>query len=115
MRSVGLMTNTTEANEALFHIGQTVHHRLFEYRGVVFDVDPVFMGSQEWYQDMAKSRPPKDQPLYHVLVHGAEYTTYVAQTNLEQDETGEPVIHPLVDEIFSAHENGIYRSRQTLS
>jgi heat shock protein HspQ len=115
MRGEWLMINTTEGSKALFHIGQTVHHRLFEYRGVVFDVDPVFMGSQEWYQGIAKSRPPKDQPWYHVLVHGAEYTTYVAQRNLEQDETSEPVVHPLIDEIFSSLENGIYRSRQTLS
>ncbi len=99
----------------MFHIGQTVHHCLFEYRGVVFDVDAVFMGSDQWYDFMAKSRPPKDQPWYHVLVHGAEHTTYVAQRNLEPDETGEPVNHPLIEEIFGVHENGVYLSRQTLS
>ena len=109
------MINSTEGCEALFHIGQSVHHRLFEYRGVIFDVDPVFMGSHEWYQSIAESRPPKEHPWYHVLVHGAEHTTYVAQINLEHDKTGEPVIHPLINKIFRVRENGIYRSHQMLS
>ncbi|MBH61416.1 MAG: hypothetical protein CL569_02985 [Alphaproteobacteria bacterium] len=61
------------------------------------------------------SRPAKVQPWYHVLVHGAEHTTYVAQRNLEPDETGEPVNHPLIEEIFGVHENGVYLSRKTLS
>jgi len=100
---------------ALFNIGQTVHHRMFGYRGVVFDVDPIFMGGDHWYEAMAKSRPPKDRPWYHILVHGAEHTTYVAQRNLEQDETGEMIAHPLIEEVFRGHENGVYVLRQTLS
>lgn len=105
----------TNDGNAQFHIGQTVHHRMFDYRGVVFDVDAVFSGSEQWYDTMAKSRPPKDDPWYHVLVHGAMHTTYVAERNLERDETGEPVVHPLVDEVFSGRENGVYVLRQTLS
>ncbi len=100
------------AGEALFGIGQTVRHRMFDYRGVVFDVDPVFMASDRWYEAMARSRPPRDRPWYHVLVHDAAHTTYVAQRNLEPDETGEPVVHPLVDEMFGGRENGVYVSRR---
>jgi heat shock protein HspQ len=58
------------AAQAKFSIGQLVHHRLFDYRGVIVDVDAVFLGSEEWYEQVAKSKPPKDQPWYHVLVHG---------------------------------------------
>lgn len=95
-----------------FRIGQLVHHRLFDYRGVVFDVDPVFQGSEEWYDAMARSRPPKDRPWYHLLVHQATHTTYVAERNLEADADAAPVIHPAVDQIFSSFEDGAYARRQ---
>jgi len=65
--------------QAKFSIGQCVHHKLFAYRGVIIDVDPVFLGSDDWYEDIAKSRPPKDEPWYHVLVHDAQNETYVAE------------------------------------
>ncbi len=61
-----------------FFVGQVVHHTLFDYRGVVFDLDPVFAGTEEWYEQVARSRPPKDEPWYHVLVGGASHITYVA-------------------------------------
>ena len=70
-------------HEAKFQIGQIIHHKLFDYVGVVFDADPTFQGTDEWYEQVARSRPPKDQPWYHVLVHEAELTTYVAEQNLE--------------------------------
>ena len=95
--------------EARFHIGQLIHHRLFDYRGVVVDVDPVFQGSDEWYQQVAKSRPPKDRPWYRVLVHGSEHETYVAERNLESDPTAEPVQHPLVGQFFSGITDGSYQ------
>ena len=85
---------------------------MFNYRGVIFDVDPVFMGSEEWYETVARSRPPKDQPWYHVLVHDAVHTTYVAQRNLEPDGTSEPIVHPLIDELFSGRKDGIYVLRR---
>lgn len=94
--------------QALFAIGQLVHHRLFDYRGVVVDVDPQFMLSDEWYEVMARSRPPKDQPWYRVLVHNAIHETYVAQRNLEADTSGEAINHPEIEDYFSAFVDGRY-------
>jgi heat shock protein HspQ len=94
---------------ARFHIGQLTHHRLFDYRGVILDVDPVFMGSDEWYEQVARSRPPKDRPWYRVLVHGAEHETYVAERNLEPDSSTAPIEHPRLPELFTAFEGGRYR------
>ena len=93
--------------EARFSIGELVHHKLFGYRGVVFDVDPVFSGSEEWYQQVARSRPPKDQPWYHVLPHGAQHSTYVAERNLESDDSNAAIDHPAVDYYFERLENGV--------
>lgn len=94
--------------EAKFYVGQLISHQKVGYRGVVFDVDPIFSGSEEWYEIMAVSRPPKDKPWYHVLVDGSDHTTYVAERHLAPDETSLPVAHPLVDEIFSRFEDGVY-------
>ena len=95
-----------------YGIGQVVHHKLFDYRGVVIDVDPVFSLSDEWYKQVAKSRPPKDVPWYRVLVAGAFHETYVAEQNLEEDALGSPIEHPLLDDFFDTFENGHYvRSR----
>ena len=82
--------------KAKFKLGQIVSHNLFEYTGVIFDIDPNYQGSDEWYEAVANSRPPKDKPWYHVLVNGEDHTTYVAERNLE-DHTNPMVIqHPLV-------------------
>ncbi len=94
--------------QANFHIGQLVSHLLFDYRGVIFDVDRQFDGDDAWYQQMARSNPPKDKPWYHVLVHGATHTTYVAERNLEADRSDRPIDHPLVQELFTQFENGRY-------
>lgn len=91
-----------------FHVGQLVHHVRFGYRGVVFDVDPDFQGSDDWYEQVARSRPPKDAPWYHVLPDGADHSTYVAERNLEADASSEPIRHPLVERIFDRFENGRY-------
>lgn len=93
---------------AAFSVGDLVHHRLFDYRGVVVDVDPVFQLDDEWYEAMARSRPPKDEPWYHVLVHGATHQTYVAQRNLEPDTSREPVSHPQLELHFTAFDDGRY-------
>ena len=93
---------------ANFHIGQLVHHRLFDYRGVVFDIDADFQGTEDWYASMARSRPPRDEPWYHVLVHRAGHTTYVAERNLEPDAAGGPIDHPAVGELFAGFERGRY-------
>ena len=103
------MSRVTPIARVRFSIGQLVHHRLFDYRGVIVDVDPVFQGTEDWYEQMAKSRPPKDKPWYHVLVHASEHTTYVAEQNLEPDDSDHPVEHPMVDQFFSAFEGGRYR------
>jgi len=95
-----------------FAVGQLVCHNLFDYRGVIVDVDPVFAGTEEWYELVAKSRPPKNQPWYRVLVHGAGHETYVAERNLRPDPSGQPVDHPAVSQYFQRLENGMYVSRR---
>lgn len=97
---------------AAFSIGQLVHHKLFNYRGVVVDVDPVFEGSEEWYENVARTRPPRDRPWYHVLVDGQMTETYVAERNLEQELRKHPIDHPLVDRFFSEFREGTYITRQ---
>lgn len=95
-------------NRARFSIGDIVRHRLFDYRGVIFDVDSTFQLTQEWYNTVARSRPPRDRPWYHVLVEGSDTTTYVAERNLDADLSGRPIDNPIVDEIFSRFRNGRY-------
>ena len=99
-------------SNAKFSVGELIHHHLFDYRGVIFDVDPEFQGSEEWYGQMAQSRPPKDEPWYHVLVHDAVHTTYVAEQNLGPDDSGDPVRHPALDDVFDKFEDGHYRRRR---
>ncbi len=100
---------------ARFAVGEVVQHRLFEYRGVVVDVDATFQQSDEWYEQMARSRPPRDAPWYHVLVHDAEHTTYVAERNLETDPEPRPIRHPLVERFFEGFVEGRYRTAQRVN
>jgi heat shock protein HspQ len=100
---------------ARFAVGQLVDHRLFGYRGVVFDVDANFELDDEWYEQMAQSRPPKDQPWYHVLVHDSDGTTYVAERNLEAASSPTPVRHALLDRFFRAFADGRYAPRVRLN
>jgi heat shock protein HspQ len=93
---------------ARFFVGQLVRHRMFEYRGVVFDIDPEYANTEEWYDVMARSSPPKDRPWYHVLVHGASHTTYVAERNLAPDPSGASIDHPAVGIKFAAFSDGRY-------
>ena len=109
---MGTVTNITKTQ---FAVGELIHHRLFDYRGVVVDVDPDFQGSEAWYDAVAQSRPPKDQPWYHVLVHDAAHATYVAERNLEQDAGSEPIQHPLLQHFFSRFENGRYFSQDRMN
>ncbi|MCB1867497.1 MAG: heat shock protein HspQ [Gammaproteobacteria bacterium] len=97
--------------EAALHIGQVVHHKLFDYRGVIYDVDPVFMLPDEWYEQVALSRPPKDEPWYRVLVDGSFQETYVAERNLEADTLGGTIDHPHVQLYFEDFKGGQYRPR----
>ncbi len=100
---------------ARFAVGQLVHHRRFGYRGVVVDVDPVFSQSEEWYEEVARSRPPKDRPWYHVLVDDAEHVTYVAERHLEPDPSDAPIRHPLVEQYFDRFADGRYRSARAVN
>jgi len=102
------MGTVTKITRAKFAVGDLIHHRLFGYRGVVVDVDPRFQSTEEWYEMVAKSRPPKDHPWYHVLVHEALHSTYVAERNLEPDESLMPVEHPMLAQFFSRFEEGRY-------
>jgi heat shock protein HspQ len=97
-------------DKALFSIGQLIHHKRFGYRGVIVDVDPCFMLSEEWYETMTKSQPPRDQPWYHVLVHNSTQQTYVAQRNLEADDSAAPIEHPKKKKYFSGFAGGRYQS-----
>lgn len=94
-----------------FTVGELVHHTKFDYRGVIIDVDPVYAGSDEWYENVARSRPPKDQPWYHVLVDGHTHSTYVAERHLEPDTRGEQIEHPALGQFFDRFLNGRYVRR----
>lgn len=102
---MGSVKNITRVK---FSVGELVHHRLFDYRGVIVDVDRNFQGTEEWYETVAKSRPPKNWPWYHVLVHGKAHSTYVAERNLEPDDSAEPINHPMLEHFFSKFEDGMY-------
>ena len=103
------MGNVTNITQFKFSVGELVHHRLFGYRGVIVDVDQNFQATEEWYEVVAKSRPPKNKPWYHVLVHESDHSTYVAEQNLETDDELEPIIHPMVEHCFSRFDHGRYR------
>ena len=98
-----------DERSAKFTIGQVIHHNKFDYRGVIIDVDPVFSGTEEWYEKVALSRPPKNRPWYHVIVENSPVQTYVAERHLEPDSTKKPVNHPLIEHLFSDFENGMYK------
>ena len=106
------MANMTEINRsAKFQLGQVVRHRLYPFRGVIFDVDPTFNNTEEWWSSIPEEvRPRKDQPYYHLLAENAEttYIAYVSEQNLLVDDSGEPVSHPDVTDYFGALENGFY-------
>lgn len=96
--------------------GQIVRHRRFDYRGVVIDVDPNFQGSEDWYEEMAKSRPPKDRPWYHVLVDEADSVTYVAERHLEHDSDDSPIEHPMLEDFLGERlDDGNYAPLHTMN
>jgi len=101
---------------ARFAIGDVVRHRQFEFRGVIFDVDPVFANSEEWYEAIPEDvRPRKDQPFYHLLAENDEssYVAYVSQQNLVADESEEPVDHPAISGLFDGYAAGRYTLKRT--
>ena len=100
---------------ARFAIGDVVRHRLFDFRGIIFDVDPVFANSEEWYEAIPEEiRPDKDQPFYHLLAENGEssYIAYVSQQNLLPDDSDEPVDHPGIAAMFEDYADGRYKLRR---
>jgi heat shock protein HspQ len=106
-----------EARVAKFGIGQVVRHRVYPFRGVIYNVDPTFANTEEWWRSIPEEvRPVKDQPFYHLYAENtdSQYVAYVSEQNLLPDESGEPVTHPQVDEMFVRTEKGQYRLRNKL-
>ena len=100
-----------KAREAKFGIGQVVKHRVFPFRGVIFDVDPEFNNTEEWWQAIPEDvRPARDQPFYHLLAENEQsaYVAYVSEQNLMPDPTGEPVGHPQTARLFAGFRDGHY-------
>jgi heat shock protein HspQ len=106
-----------EIVEAQFTIGDVVRHRIFDFRGVVFDVDPVFANSDEWYQSIPESvRPAKDQPFYHLFAENADssYIAYVSQQNLLSDVEHGPIAHPGIDAVFEGWTGKRYEMKRMM-
>ena len=100
---------------ARFTIGEKVRHRLFDFRGVIFDIDPVFANSEEWYQAIPEdARPRKDQPFYHLLAENSDssYVAYVSQQNLVVDDSEEPVDHPAIGGLIDMDGEGRYKLKR---
>jgi heat shock protein HspQ len=111
---MGSTPQITNIPSARFAIGEVVRHRLLDFRGVIFDVDPTFSNTEEWYEAIPEQmRPAKDQPFYHLLAENAEqsYIAYVSQQNLVRDDSEEPIDHPAVESMFNGFDDGRYRLR----
>ena len=107
-----------EARTAKYMIGQVVRHRLHPFRGVVFDIDPEFSNSEEWYESIPEdSRPNKDQPFYHLYAEteATYYVAYVSEQNLVADSSGEPVEHPELIALFGEVNDGYYALQAALN
>ena len=103
---------------AKYAIGQVVRHRVYSFRGVIFDVDPIFTNTEDYWLSIPEQiRPTKDQPFYHLLAENEDsaYVAYVSEQNLEPDESGEPVGHPQAAVIFESFREGQYRLRPRVS
>jgi len=107
------MGRTGQVRQAKFTVGQVVRHRYYPFRGLIFDIDPEFDNTEEWWLSIPEEiRPNKDQPYYHLLAENAEteYIAYVSEQNLLADETGQPLRHPQVSELFTEDDRGGYRA-----
>ncbi len=114
----GRVIEVPQSSSARFAIGDIVRHKLYDFRGVIFDIDPVFANSEEWYESIPKEvRPAREQPYYHLFAENEEsnYIAYVSQQNLLQDPEGGPVEHPNVAQLFEDFANGRYRLRHGLT
>lgn len=107
-----------KARVAKFAIGQMVRHRIFPFRGIIFDVDPVFNNTEEWWLSIPEDiRPRKDQPFYHLYAENAEteYVAYVSEQNLLPDTSGAPLRNPQISELFEIDHQGVAKPRGTLA
>ncbi len=103
---------------AKFAIGQVVRHRIYPFRGIIFDVDPEFANTEEWWLAIPEGRRPrKDQPFYHLFAENAEteYVAYVSEQNLVPDTSGEPLRHPMVSSVFALDPDGTYRQKSPVA
>ncbi|MFO1151983.1 MAG: heat shock protein HspQ [Alsobacter sp.] len=106
-----------KARNAKYAIGQVVKHRIYPFRGVIFDVDPTFSNTEEWYNSIPEEvRPARDQPFYHLFAENAdtEYVAYVSEQNLLPDTSGEPIRHPQVKDVFDQDSDGLYHARRDI-
>ena len=107
-----LPAGTPPVLAARFAIGDVVRHRIFDFRGIIYDIDPVFANSEEWYESIPKDlQPAKNQPFYHLFAENSDssYVAYVSQQNLLEDDSGEPVAHPEVPKMFKIDDGGKYQ------
>jgi len=112
------MIDAPRRTKARFAIGDVVRHKLYGFRGVIFDIDPVFANSEEWYESIPEeSRPKREQPFYHLLAENEEssYIAYVSQQNLSGDAEGGPVDHPSLAQLFDDYDGGRYHLRRGLT
>ena len=112
-----LFDSPSKSRLARFKLGEVVKHRVFPFRGVIFDIDPVFNNTDEWWLAIPENvRPSKDQPFYHLFAENGEteYVAYVSEQNLMPDTSGKPVRHPEVPQVFERDDNGGYRPRNAM-
>ena len=110
-----MSTRVSIVRSAKFQIGQVVRHRVYPFRGVIFDIDPSFSNTEEWYRSIPQEvRPAKDQPFYHLMAENTEssYIAYVSQQNLVADDEGDPVDHPAIGTLFDAFDGERYRLKR---
>ena len=103
---------------AKYNLGQVLRHRKHDFRGVVYDIDPEFANTEEWYESIPEdSRPERNQPFYHLLAENEKsfYLAYVSEQNLEPDDSGDPVEHPEIQEFFDDYEDGFYKAQFLLN
>jgi heat shock protein HspQ len=112
---IPIVPGTAKPRTAKFNIGEVVRHRIYPFRGIVFDVDPTFSNTEEWYESIPEEiRPVKDQPFYHLLAENgeSEYVAYVSEQNLTVDTSGEPIRHPDVEDYLERDSEGSWRRRR---
>jgi len=105
----------TTIKQAEYSIGDVIYHNQYDFRGVIVDVDANFEGDEEWYEEEAEQRAPKDAPWYHVLVDEETTMAYVAEESISSDFSSDEVIHPMINDVFIRTPTGKYRPRQSIN